>query len=170
MKLRNKNHSNESSSPTRSRRIKKLRSIQKINIAELSKNQNLVITLGIKDISEAEFIGLLLENNKLARKYLSDIWFTCYDPDSSKSEGIIDSNPDHAKSIAFTCRQYDILYNIKKGLRNKEIAPVLNINENTVKSHLSVLFPRIGVKKRAGARRFFERLAEGVLEIPSERV
>jgi DNA-binding CsgD family transcriptional regulator len=168
MKLRNKTCSNKSASQTNGKRIRKLSSIQEINIIELSKNKNLITTLGIKNISGAEFIGLLLENNDQARKYLSDIGFTSYNIDLSESGKNIVSGSDRTKRIGFTCRQYDLLYNIKKGLRNKEIAPALKRNENTVKSHMKVLFPIIGVKKRAGAKRFFERLSQGVLEIPTD--
>ena len=48
-------------------------------------------------------------------------------------------------------RQQEILELVVKGLSNKEIARALKLGEGTVKIHVSVLFRKLGIRRRAGA-------------------
>ena len=47
-----------------------------------------------------------------------------------------------------TCREHDVLYQVAKGLSNKEIADNLHITEFTVKKHISSIFSKLNLKSR----------------------
>jgi PAS domain S-box-containing protein len=57
------------------------------------------------------------------------------------------------KLARLTARQRDVLEQMAKGLRNKQIAPLLGINEKTVKMHRAALLDRLGVATSADAVR-----------------
>lgn len=58
------------------------------------------------------------------------------------------------ESVAgLTGRQKDVLRQMARGLRNKQIAAVLGINEKTVKMHRAALLGRLGVATSADAIR-----------------
>ena len=60
---------------------------------------------------------------------------------------------DHDKvtSLGLTARELEILELIAAGLSNKEIAGRLFVSENTVKTHLSRVFDKLGAKRRTQA-------------------
>lgn len=59
------------------------------------------------------------------------------------------SNSVETKSPALTNRQYEIFTLVaKRGLSNKKIAQVLNINEDTVKTHVGAILKKYGVRNR----------------------
>lgn len=62
---------------------------------------------------------------------------------------------------ALTARERQILTLLTRGLRNCEIACALGIQENTVKSHLSRLFEKVGVTDRFQAALYGIRLGLG---------
>lgn len=49
-----------------------------------------------------------------------------------------------------TVREHQIVHLVSKGLTNKEIAVTLKISDRTVKVHLSAIFQKLGVHRRAG--------------------
>jgi DNA-binding CsgD family transcriptional regulator len=61
--------------------------------------------------------------------------------------------PDDQKraDLAITRRELEILELIAQGLSNREIAAQLFVSENTVKTHLSRLFDKLGAKRRTQA-------------------
>lgn len=61
--------------------------------------------------------------------------------------------PDDArrKELAITPREHEILGLIAEGLSNREIGERLFVSENTVKTHSSRLFDKLGVNKRVQA-------------------
>ena len=59
--------------------------------------------------------------------------------------------PDQAETFTLSGREQDILKKMVLGLKNKEIADQLFISENTVKTHISNIFKKFGVKNRAQA-------------------
>jgi two-component system, NarL family, response regulator LiaR len=61
-------------------------------------------------------------------------------PDESKREG-----------LGITPREMEILRLIATGLSNREIADRLFVSENTVKTHSSRLFDKLGAKRRTQA-------------------
>ncbi len=67
--------------------------------------------------------------------------------DQSKQASIIDQQ----KLSEFSQREQDVLQLLCHGYENKEIAISLNISINTVKTHLSRLFVKLGVNNRTQA-------------------
>ena len=59
--------------------------------------------------------------------------------------------PDTAVGTVLTNRERQILALLADGLANKQIAARLQISANTVKTHLELLFEKLGVSSRAEA-------------------
>jgi two-component system, NarL family, response regulator LiaR len=61
--------------------------------------------------------------------------------------------PDKKKAVdlGITPRELDILELIAKGMSNREIAETLYVSENTVKTHSSRVFGKLGAKRRTQA-------------------
>jgi NarL family two-component system response regulator LiaR len=61
--------------------------------------------------------------------------------------------PDQRKreDLAITRREFEILELIAQGLSNREIAAKLYVSENTVKTHSSRVFHKLGAKRRTQA-------------------
>lgn len=55
---------------------------------------------------------------------------------------------NHALLPKLSGRQLEILRHIRRGMSNKDVALHLSISENTVKSHLKLMFRELGVGKR----------------------
>jgi RNA polymerase sigma factor (sigma-70 family) len=52
---------------------------------------------------------------------------------------------------SLTDRELEVIEWIKAGKTNQEIAAILNITQNTVKSHLKRIYHKLNVSKRAQA-------------------
>ena len=63
----------------------------------------------------------------------------------------------------FTARQRDILRELANGRSNREIAEVLCISEETVRTHIKALFTRLGIKNRTQASKFYLQHQNGLL-------
>jgi NarL family two-component system response regulator LiaR len=61
--------------------------------------------------------------------------------------------PDERKreDLGITRREFEILELIAQGMSNREIAGKLYVSENTVKTHSSRLFDKLGAKRRTQA-------------------
>ena len=55
------------------------------------------------------------------------------------------------ESLGLTARELEILEFIAAGLSNKEIADRANVSENTVKTHTSRVFDKLGAERRTQA-------------------
>ena len=55
------------------------------------------------------------------------------------------------QSLGVTPRELEILELIAQGLSNREIAETLFVSENTVKTHSSRLFDKLGARRRTQA-------------------
>jgi len=55
------------------------------------------------------------------------------------------------KSLGITPRELEILELIAQGLSNKEIAERVYVSENTVKTHSSRVFDKLGARRRTQA-------------------
>jgi DNA-binding CsgD family transcriptional regulator len=55
------------------------------------------------------------------------------------------------RTLGVTPRELEILEHIAQGLSNREIAETLYVSENTVKTHSSRLFDKLGAKRRTQA-------------------
>ncbi len=64
-------------------------------------------------------------------------------PDEKKREG-----------LGITARELEILELIAQGMSNREIAAKLYVSENTVKTHSSRVFDKLGAKRRTQAVQF----------------
>lgn len=64
--------------------------------------------------------------------------------------------PDQTKrqDLGITPREFEILELIAQGMSNREIAARLYVSENTVKTHSSRLFDKLGAKRRTQAVQF----------------
>mgnify|MGYP003439571202 CR=1 FL=1 len=55
------------------------------------------------------------------------------------------------ESLGITPRELEILELIAQGLSNREIAERVNVSENTVKTHSSRVFMKLGARRRTQA-------------------
>jgi len=60
-------------------------------------------------------------------------------------------DPAQVETLGVTPRELEILELIAQGLSNREIAEKLFVSENTVKTHSSRLFDKLGAKRRTQA-------------------
>ena len=60
-------------------------------------------------------------------------------------------NEERLKLLGITKRELEILELMAQGLSNREIAEKLFVSENTVKTHSSRLFDKLGAKRRTQA-------------------
>lgn len=60
-------------------------------------------------------------------------------------------NEQRLKVLGITKRELEILELIAHGMSNREIAEKLFVSENTVKTHLSRVFDKLGAKRRTQA-------------------
>ena len=60
-------------------------------------------------------------------------------------------NEERLKDLGITKRELEILELIARGMSNREIAEKLFVSENTVKTHSSRLFDKLGAKRRTQA-------------------
>lgn len=61
------------------------------------------------------------------------------------------ANPAKLRELGITPREHEILHLIAEGLSNREIGEKVFISENTVKTHSSRLFDKLGVSRRVQA-------------------
>ena len=60
-------------------------------------------------------------------------------------------NEDSLRKLGISPREYEVLTLIARGHSNKEIADALFVSLNTVKTHSSNLFQKLGVERRTQA-------------------
>lgn len=58
---------------------------------------------------------------------------------------------DRVRALGITPRELEILQHIARGMSTREIAAALFVSENTVKTHASRLFDKLGVNRRIKA-------------------
>ena len=68
-----------------------------------------------------------------------------------REDGPFVLNADKLKELGITPREHEILGLIAEGLSNREIAERLFVSENTVKTHSSRVFEKLGVNRRVQA-------------------
>jgi DNA-binding NarL/FixJ family response regulator len=65
------------------------------------------------------------------------------------SNGLPPFVTDAKGKILLTKREQDIVSKVAEGMKNREIAELLNLSEHTVKNHLFRIFERLGISSRA---------------------
>jgi len=60
-------------------------------------------------------------------------------------------NEEQVRALGITPRELEILQHIARGMSTREIADALFVSENTVKTHSSRLFDKLGVNRRMKA-------------------
>ena len=74
---------------------------------------------------------------------------------------------DGSAAAALTLRQRDVLRCLRFGWSNKRIARQLCVSENTVKTHLSVIFRTLRVDTRAKAAQWADRIDLALVDAPT---
>jgi ATP/maltotriose-dependent transcriptional regulator MalT len=93
------------------------------------------------------WLGLTLTGKKTA----AIIQKTVIKEIPSQASGPFVAAETRASSLGITARELEILGLIATGLSNREIAGRLFVSENTVKTHSSRLFDKLGAKRRTQA-------------------
>lgn len=94
----------------------------------------------LKDSEPDELISLLKEAMKGGKAYSEQV----------RASLEQESNGDD-KLANLTARELEILQNVAKGMRNKQVADKLFISEATVKVHMKSLLKKLNVKSRVAA-------------------
>ena len=69
----------------------------------------------------------------------------------SSSNASPDGNERAQIALGISAREMDVLHELAAGRSTKEIAQRLNVSPNTVKTHISRLFEKLGAKRRTDA-------------------
>ena len=67
------------------------------------------------------------------------------------ADGPFTVNTGKLEELSITARELEVLQLIAEGLSNREIAEKLFVSENTVKTHSSRVFDKLGAKRRTQA-------------------
>jgi DNA-binding CsgD family transcriptional regulator len=70
---------------------------------------------------------------------------------ASRGPQAFDGNPAAQASLGISARELTVLRELAEGRSNKEIAALLNVSPNTVKTHVARLFEKLGAKRRTDA-------------------
>ena len=64
---------------------------------------------------------------------------------------------DEPRTNPLTSKEMDVLRHVARGMRNREVAELMDISEQTVKNHVSTILHKFGVPNRLGAVTFAVR-------------
>jgi DNA-binding NarL/FixJ family response regulator len=104
----------------------------------------------------AEAVGVLLAGEIwFSRHLLSLAIYECFD-----SPHRWHRIPPDVRTLGLTPRQQVVALLVADGLSNKEIAEQLEVNEGTVKAHLSAIFERAGVHNRTALARLMNAASD----------
>ena len=104
-------------------------------------------------------------NDQLTRSKLSTLLTRCDDFPTARRAGLR-SRSRRAASELLTPREIEILGMVAQGMRNKEIATALFVEESTIKVHVRHFLEKLGVRTRAEAVARFERDARTNSSMP----
>lgn len=68
-----------------------------------------------------------------------------------RAPGPFDGNPQAVAALGISARELMVLQHVAAGRSNKEIARILNISPNTVKTHIARLYEKLGASRRTEA-------------------
>lgn len=96
-----------------------------------------------------EIVGVVASEESVPAS--ADVVVVVARPLSQSPRAVQATRGDVVVGTALTNREREILALLADGLGNKQIAARLGISANTVKTHLELLFERLGVSSRAEA-------------------
>jgi len=82
-----------------------------------------------------------------------DVWM---DPNTSSAlaeelaRGVVEHEPEEGGRSDLTERELEVVRLVASGCKNREVGHSLSISERTVKSHLTSIFQKLGVRDRVG--------------------
>ena len=79
-------------------------------------------------------------------------------PPAATAPAAFTADPQQRLSLGITPRELEILGLVARGLSNREIAAQLFVSENTVKTHCSRAFDKLGARRRTQAVEFGKQL------------
>ncbi len=88
-----------------------------------------------------------IASTKVVLKESDAVLSKLYDNDMPDSQTVI----SQLSALGLSPRETEVLYWISQGKRNKEIATILNLSIDTVKTHIKSIFHRLGVETRTAA-------------------
>jgi DNA-binding NarL/FixJ family response regulator len=107
------------------------------------------LPLDASDRLIAEAVGALLAGDVFFSRHLASLAiYECFDLPHRWHR-----IPAGVRALRLTPRQQVVALLVADGLSNKEIAQELEVNEGTVKAHLSAIFKRAGVRNRTSLAR-----------------
>jgi DNA-binding NarL/FixJ family response regulator len=120
----------------------------RIAIVSPSADLRAALTAALRASPAFEVVGVAASDAELTAS--ADVVLVAREPRDST----IHARPtrsDAAAGAVLTNREREILALLADGLANKQIAARLGISKNTVKTHLELLFDKLGVSSRAEA-------------------
>jgi DNA-binding CsgD family transcriptional regulator len=96
------------------------------------------------------WLGLRLTGKQRARIVVKEVAV----PASAPAEKMFVVDDTKREELGITRRKLEILELIGQGLSNREIAEKLYVSENTVKTHSSRVFDKLGARRRTQAVQF----------------
>ena len=115
---------------------------------------------------EVDYVRPLVNQGEISRTLLRRLLGTNLDADlRSAAESALShlSEPNAPATTEFTPRELNVLAEVRRGRRNKEIARALGITDGGVRYHLKNVYRKTGVSRRLDAVRYAED--KGVLPI-----
>jgi DNA-binding NarL/FixJ family response regulator len=141
----------------------------------LAKNQLRIILIGdrtLRHLADKQLKRLVLKgvvgilppsaDSDLLKKalkavFLGELWL-----DRNTLMKILTSMRQQERNVNLAKREKEVVFHICQGYRNKEIAQKLNISEQTVKSHCSRIYKKLGVSDRLQLALYFYKTWPGL--------
>jgi non-specific serine/threonine protein kinase len=102
-------------------------------------------------LGQERFEAARREGRSLSFAQVSDLIARVLDEVETGSTAAAEANGKRRQRIPLSAREEEVLRLVAEGLTNKEIARRLIVTENTVKTHVTSLFNKLGVDSRARA-------------------
>jgi len=109
----------------------------------------------VADVVRAVYGGQSLINPSMAAKLLTEFAALAKREESERAEQV--------PAPRLTEREIEVLKLVARGMNNRDIAKELFISENTVKTHVSSLYGKLGVSRRRDALAVARRGADGAI-------
>ena len=102
-------------------------------------------------LGQERFAAARREGRALSFAQISDVVSLVLNEVGARGAGAEESSAQRRQHTLLSKREEEVLRLVAEGLTNKEIAQRLFVTENTVKTHVTSLFNKLGVDSRARA-------------------